>query len=247
MTLGEDQDRTGEDGRRQQGQHHPAHGLPVVGAEVGGCLLVLLPDGHQPGLDDDGGPAQIPGDEGQGLRDRPEPHRREQDGEHEEHGHAENELGNDEGEDQHEIERRCGIAAPPVDTERERHTQRHGDHGGIDGQAHGLDNRGVQVRIVQHRIHRVGEIPAPGESLPDALRLAVIEGEKDSDPDRHQRPEEVEPGESLKEPRVAPRVAPRPQPGQAGPDRGARAIRRGRGCGGRGHIASRDVRFVLIT
>src|SRR5215813_9077325 len=105
----------------------------------------------------------------------------------------------------------------------------------------------MQVRVVQHRVHRVGEVPPPGEALPDALRLAVVEGEKDRDRDRYQRPEEVEPGEPLQEPRVAPWVAPWPQPADPGPVRGVRALCRGRGGGGRGHIASCDVRLVLTT
>jgi hypothetical protein len=55
----------------------------------------------------------------------------------------------------------------------ERHAQRHGDQRDVDRQPDGLDDRGVQVRVVQHRAHRIGEVPAPGRG---AGRLVLRPG-----------------------------------------------------------------------
>ena len=153
-------------------------------------------------------------------------HGGEQRGEHEEHRDAEDQLGDDVGQDHQEVGRRRDRAAPAVDAERERDAERDRDQRGEHRQPHGLDHRGVQLRVVQHRVDRVGEVPAPGEALPGGLRAAVVEREQHGDRDRHQRPDQVQPGETLEEPRVAPRVAPG-QPAAAG------GLRAGAG-GGRG-------------
>src|SRR5215813_6673807 len=103
----------------------------------------------------------------------------------------------------------------------------------------------MQDRIVQYRVHGVGEIPAPGEALPCCLRPAVVEGEQHRESYRNQGPDEVKPGEALQNPRMTPRVPPAPAgsatgrlPGLFG---GRRADSR---CA---HTASRDVRLVATT
>src|SRR5580704_7760370 len=106
--AGEDQDRAGEDGGAQQRQDDPAQRLPAVGAQVGGGLLVLTAEGDQPGLDDDRGPAHVPGDQAEHLGPGAEGDGGEQHREHDEHGHAEDQLGDDERQDHHEVEGRGG-------------------------------------------------------------------------------------------------------------------------------------------
>ena len=244
---GEHQHGAGEDGRAQQRDHHPAHGRELVGAQVRRGLLVLAAQGDQPGLDDDGRPAHVPGDQPQDLRQGAQVDRGEQHREHEEHRDAEDQLGDHEGQDHHVVERRGGEAAPAVDAERERHAQRDRDDRGEHGQPDGLDDSRVQLGVVQDRVDGIAEVPPPGEALPGALRLAVVEREEHGDADRHQRPDQVQPGEALQEPGVAPRVAAGDQAGQPAAGRGARGLGGpGRGAG-RGHAASRVDRFVAIT
>jgi GntR family transcriptional regulator/MocR family aminotransferase len=184
--AGEDQHGAGEDGRSQQREHDPAQHRQAVDAQVGGRLLVLAAEPGQPALDDDRGPAHVPGDQAQDLGPGAQVHAGEQHREDEEHRDAEDQLGDDEGQDHHEVERRGDLAAPAVDAERERQPERDRDDRGEDGQPEGLDDRRVQLRVVQHRVIRVAEIPLPGQALVAGLRLALVEREQHRDGDRDQ-------------------------------------------------------------
>ena len=244
------------------GSMHLAHGLPLAGAEVGGGLLVLPAERASRAWTMIAGQLTFHVTSDSTCAIVPRSNEAEQHREREEHRDAEDQLGNDVRQDHHEVERRRRVALPPVDAERERHAERHRDQGGVDRQPHGLDDGTVQGGVVQHRVDRIAEVPAPGEALPDALRFPVVEREEDRDHDRHQRPDQVQPGEALKEPRVAPGVAPQPAGQRArgvsvGPTGGRARCRSSRYLPARlrhcaslarlRHDASLDARLVATT
>src|SRR6476659_9827602 len=70
-------------------------------------------------------------------------------------------------------------------------------------------------RVVKDRVHRIAPVPAYGEGVPDRTGAGRIEGEEHRNQHRHDRPDDVDPGEGDQEARLSPWVAePAAQPGQ---------------------------------
>jgi len=123
------QDGAGEDGRGQHRQQHAAHCSHRRGTEVDRRLLVLLADGQQPGRHDHDRIGELERHEAGHLRRRAQCQRGADLVYEEQQRDREQRLGDDEGQQHHDVGALGQPAVPAVDTERERDTQRHRDDG----------------------------------------------------------------------------------------------------------------------
>src|SRR5438477_650419 len=101
------------------------------------------------------------------------------------------------------------------ETEGEQNPERDSDENVRSRQLEALQKRMTKGLVVPDRVHWIPPVPACREVVPDRARAARIEGELHRDQHRHDRPQDVGPGEDAQEARLSPWVAePAAQTGQ---------------------------------
>ena len=130
------------------------------------------------------GQREVPGDQAQDLGHRAQVDEGEELGEEEEHGHPEDQFGDDVGEDHDEVEGGGRPGVPAVDADGEGHAQGDGDDGGEDRQPERLlDGAARSSGLWATELMGSPQYQRMEKPCHDALGLAVVEGEEDGDAD----------------------------------------------------------------
>ena len=86
-------------------------------------------------------------------------------------------------------------SVPAGEAERQEHADRDGDEDVRAGELEALHERVTEGRVVPDGVDRVAPVPAGRERVPDRPRARRVEGELHRDEHRHDRPEDVGPGD----------------------------------------------------
>src|SRR5215211_1101575 len=189
-------------------------------AKVAGGLLVLPADREQPTAHDHDHEGDREGHVAEDLGDGSRVNEREDVAEDEEERHAHDYLGRDQRKKHDEVGEAGAATAPAGETEGEQNPDRDSDENVRCRQLEALNKSMPKRRVVPDRVHWIPPVPACREGVPDGARAGRVEGELHRDQHRHDRPQDVAPGDDDQEARPSPRVA---EPAaQAGQGRGPR-------------------------